>query len=137
MKNRHLPLKIVILAISIYHIALGILAFLSENLAVALAKNFFGMTLIATPQLSYIAKLLGIYAFIFGIIMLYAMRDPDKHKEIINVAIVLYILRIINRLVFAGLVQSGFRVSDFSMVLEIILLVFFGGALWLLRPQKK
>jgi len=137
MKKNQTLLKIVLLAISIYHIALGIFAFISENAAVYLAESFFGMTLIATPQLSYFAKLLGIYAFIFGVIMLYVMRDPDKYKEIIKVTIILYALRVINRIVFAGLVQKAFQVSDFSMILEIFLLIFFGGALWALMPRKR
>lgn len=129
-------LKVILLLIGVYHIGLGLFTFLNKETAIFLAQTFFGMTFLANDQLLYIAKLLGIYSIAFGSIMLVAMSDPGKYRRIIDVAIFVYILRVLNRIIFAGMVQTAFQVSDMAMVVEILLLVFFGGALIFLRPKE-
>lgn len=136
MDKKYLSLRILLVGVSAYHILFGALAFLSENMAASIAKTIFGMNLIVTPQLSYMAKLLGVYAFIFGIFMIIAAYKPKENKLIIYAGILLYAIRVINRFVFGDLVQQAFDVSNTGMWIEMGLLSFFGALLFLLRPKE-
>lgn len=136
MEKNFRLLKIILFIIGIYHIGLGIITFIPGEPAAFLAKNFFGMTFIVNTQILYIAKLLGIYAVAFGIMILVVMKDPRKYQILLNIAILVYTLRIINRIIFASEIQSAFQVSMLSMIIEIILLLFFGSAIFYLKPKK-
>lgn len=129
-------LKIVLIAISAYNLLLGGLVFVSGNTASLIAKVLFDMNLNPAPQLLYFAKLLGIYALFFGVAMLVAAWKPVKYKILIDLAIALYVVRIINRVIFADLVQSAFNVSSTMMWVEVLLLTLFGGLLLLFRPKE-
>ena len=135
--KKELALKVLLIAIAIYHVFLGMFAFLSDAAAVQIAKIFFGMNIVATPQLSYIAKLLGIYALFFGIFMFIASRNPQQYRAFICGGVALYAVRVINRIIFAGLVTTAFGVSGFAFWMEIVLLAFFGGLLFWLMPKEK
>ena len=134
MKQKYL--KIVLAVISVYHIFLGILAYLSGQWAVGIAKIVFGMTFSVNDQLLYVTKLLGIYALVFGIFAAMAAANPQKYRHVVEIGILLYVLRLINRLVFAGQIQQAFQVSTSSMLVEVLLIIFFGLALWMLRPKQ-
>ncbi len=129
-------IKLTLWAVGLYHVVFGLMTFLSRDLAVQIAKDFFGMTIVANDQIIYLAKLLGIYAFIFGIVMFVAARKPDVYRAFIWVGVVLYAVRIVNRIVFSDLVRNAFLVSSFAFWMEIILLTFFGGLLYILRPKQ-
>ncbi len=133
--SRQRLLAAVLVVISIYHLFLGGLPFLPADFAARTVKSVFGMTVLVTDQLHYVAKLMGIYMIIFGIFAGIAAKDPVKHRAVINVGVLLYALRLINRLVSAGQVRAAFEIPPVWMWIEVVLLLFFGGALWLLRPK--
>lgn len=135
MKNR--LLKIILAVISIYHIAFGLTAFVSKNLAARIARDIFHMNLVLTDQLGYIVGLLAIYAIIFGFFTALATFNPAKYSYVIYVGILLYLLRLINRLIYADVVGDAFGVSNLNLWLEIILIIFFMLALFLLRPHQQ
>jgi hypothetical protein len=128
-------LTAVLVVISIYHVLVGALPFLPSHFAAWIVKSVFGMTVLVSDQLHYVAKLMGIYMIVFGVFAGIAARDPARHRDVIDVGMLLYALRLINRLVFASQVRTAFEVPPVWMWIEVALLLFFGGALWLLRPR--
>ena len=73
-------------------------------------------------------------AILWAIIGL-AATDPMKYRRVIDVAVVMYGLRLINRLVFASEIREAFDVSQSAMIRAIVLIVFFGTILLILRPK--
>ncbi len=134
MKNK--ALIILLAVVSIYHLLLGVLTFLPSQSAISLVNSLFGMSIVASDQLIYIAHLFGIYSIMFALFTGVAATNPIKHKAIINIAIILYPLRLINRVVFASILINAFGVSSYFIASEIILICFFGISLFVLRPKS-
>ncbi len=130
-------LKVVLFLIGVYHIALGVIPFISQDLAAQVASSIFGMTLVVTPQLLYIAQLLGIYAFVFGIIVLFVAKNPEKHGGLIYVILLLYAARIINRILFIHGFMDAFQTTPFRAWLEVVVFVVIAGLLIFLTPRAR
>ena len=130
-------LKIILLVIGIYHIIFGLVGFISAEFAVRIAKYVFDMNITLTDQSAYLATLLGAYAFVFGLFTFIAALNPQKYGYVVYIGSVLYLLRLIHRIMFADVVRDAFNVSAFNRIAEIILLVFFAVALFLLRLQTQ
>jgi hypothetical protein len=128
-------LKIVLWMICVYHVLLGLAAFLSEDLAAQVARGVFGLRLDMTPQLSYVVQLLGVYAVIFGLITGLVAIDPLRHRVLLNVVVVLYVLRIVNKLLTINEFEQAFGASMTKVWIDVVLLAAFGAAVFLLRPR--
>jgi hypothetical protein len=133
--NKRFALQLVLWSICIYHVVLGACGFLSENLAVRLADVLFGMKVDPTPQLSYIVKLLGIYAILFGLMAATAARKPERHPVLLNLIIVLYGLRILNKLLYEDLLVKAFAAPPSRVWIDVACLAAFGVAVALLKPR--
>jgi hypothetical protein len=131
--TKRLALQIVLGMICLYHLFLGVCGFLSQDVAVWLADLAFGIKLEVTPQLSYIVKLLGIYAILFGLMTAIAARAPERHPTLLNLIILLYVLRVVNKLVFSSLFAQAFGVHPARTWIDIAMLFGFGLAVALLR----
>jgi len=128
-------LKIVLILIAIYHVGLGLAGFMSEDLTVRVARAVFGLNLNMTPQLSYIAQLLAVYALVFGLIVAMVARDPVKHRSLIPIVVILYILRVLNKFISMGQFERGFGASMTKVWTDVALLAAFGVAVFLLKPK--
>lgn len=133
--NKLTGLKIVLAMICIYHIALGLAAFASDDLTVQVAKGMFGLNLEMTPQLSYIVQLLGVYAIIFGVVAGMVALDPVKHQVLLNVVVILYGLRILNKFISMNQFEQAFGASMAKVWIDVVLLAAFGVAVLLLKPR--
>jgi hypothetical protein len=133
--NRQFLLKVVLWSICVYHVFLGVGAFLSESWAVRLADAVFGMTVQPTPQLSYIVKLLGVYALVFGLMAGIAAREPRRHLSLLNVIVLLYVCRFLNKVFQVDLFTAAFDASPQRTWLDVALLAAFGAAVFFLKPR--
>jgi hypothetical protein len=134
--NKMTGLKVVLAMICIYHVVLGLATFVSGDLTVKLAKSIFGLNLEMTPQMSYIVQLLGVYAIAFGLVAGLAAADPLKHPVLLNVIVVLYALRILNKLISMNQFQQAFGASMAKVWTDVVLLAAFGIAVVALRPGR-
>jgi hypothetical protein len=133
--TKQLFLKLILIAISLYHLFLGLAPFLSDALTVQLARSVFGLKLEMTSQLSYIVKLLGVYAMVFGFVCGVAAFNPVKYRALLNVIILLYIFRVVNKIAFMGKFSQAFDATPARVWLDIGLLAFFGLAVLVLKPR--
>lgn len=134
--NKTKTLSVILYVIAAYHIVIGIIPFLPSDTAIGLINSIFHMQFAVNDQIIYLGHLFGIYAIMFGLFTGVAAKNPSKHVNIINIAIVLYVLRILNRIFFASMLANAFHVSTGYIWSEIILLAFFGGALLILKPRN-
>jgi hypothetical protein len=134
--TRQLFLKLVLIAIAVYHLFLGLAPFLSDALTVQLARSVFGLKLEMTSQLSYIVKLLGVYAMVFGFVCGVAAFNPVKYRPILNIIILLYVFRIVNKFAFMDNFSKAFDAAPSRVWSDIVLLAFFGMAVLLLKPRN-
>jgi hypothetical protein len=130
-------LRVVLAMICIYHVGLGLAAFVSDAMAVSLARSIFGLNLDMTPQLSYIVQLLGVYAIVFGLITGLMAVDPLRYPLMLNVVVVLYVLRVLNKFLSMGQFEQAFGASMTRVWTDVVLLAAFGTAVLVLRPRQQ
>lgn len=135
--NKEAALKVVLWAIAAYHIVLGGGAFLSARVAEQVAQSLFGIHLTLDPAMAFVVKVLGVYAITFGVVTAVAARDPARHRVLLNVIVLLYVLRIANKLLFKNEYVTGLEVSSARVWIESALLAAFGLAVLVLRPRPQ
>lgn len=131
-------LKAVLFFIAIFHLFFGFgLMFSIDFQKVALAN--YGGTLDWNNTNIYFIRIIGSFAFVLGYLAWMASRDPLKHKIIIIGFIEFFILRNLNRHLFADELYDALNVSQ---MMNIMTSVFFGLQAFLLlyllwRTSKK
>jgi hypothetical protein len=134
--NRRSVLRFTLVLICAYHLILGLAAFSDEGTAKWLAEIIFGITLQLTPQLSYIIKLLGVYLMAFGLVAGVAATAPERFSTLLHLVVVLYALRIANKLIFSDLFTVAFAAAPERVWIDLVLLAAFGGTVAALRPSR-
>ena len=115
-------LKAVLVFIAIFHLFFGFgLMFSIDFQKAAIAK--YGGTLEWNIANIYFIRIIGSFAFVLGYLAWMASRDPMRHKVIIIGFIEFFILRNINRHMFADELYETLNVSQ---VMNVMTSVFFG-----------
>src|SRR5271154_1804178 len=105
--NRHTGIKILAGFMGVYHILMGIIGIASGSLAAWGAHALWHASVVVDPQFTYLAKFLGAYVVAFGIMMLFIAKDPVRYGALVYPAVVVAILRIGERLIFANELKSA------------------------------
>jgi hypothetical protein len=134
--NRDVALKLVLWGIALYHVVLGGGAFLSGPLAQQIAHSIFGIELTLDPAMAFVVKVLGVYALTFGVVTLVAARDPVRYRVLLDVIVVLYVLRIVNKLAFKSQYVAGLHIAPTRVWIESAMLTAFALAVFVLRPRR-
>lgn len=137
MKN-NLVFKITAWWAGLYQLALGVTGvFASRELATTVIQKTYGASIDMTPQVFYLVKFCSAYMVAFGVAMVMLALNPVKYKNLMWVAITLFSVRIIERLMFTELLGTSFGISvreemftSGVLLLMIVLLYYF-------RPKDK
>jgi len=115
-------LKAVLVFIAIFHLVFGFgLMFSITFQKVALTS--YGGSLEWNTANIYFIRIIGSFAFVLGYLAWMASRDPMRHKVIIIGFIEFFILRNINRHLFADELYAALNVSQ---MMNVMTSVFFG-----------
>ena len=105
-------IRIFLWVIALYHILLGALLMYSGDLSIRVADLLYGWKITGSAELGIAGEILGCYAIAFGLMMAIAAGDPVRHRSLLTVGIVLFALRLFQRVFFAGKVMEVFQVSS-------------------------
>jgi hypothetical protein len=133
MKTEHTALRTLLWLICIYHIGFGIAANLAPAQVNALAASVLGQPLPDNPALYQILKPFGIYAMIFGVMMGVAAWNPVKNRALITIGMILFGLRLLQRLLNLDEMQQGLGVSAARNWATIVAVACFALLLGVLR----
>jgi hypothetical protein len=105
-------LRIVLAVVIVATLVLGIVCYLSGDLALKAGRIIYGATLTElTPQVDYIVKMMGCYLIALGLLNVLAIADPLRFRHVVYVDVVLALLRALQRILFAGAIHRAFGVS--------------------------
>ena len=116
-------LKLVLFYSSILHIVGGLMFLYDITLAKLYAEIIFGMNISFNSQLEYVIKILGLYSFLFGIIILMIAKQPYKYSKLIWILILLYLIRFIFSISSFNFMSENFEVSVNDMYLSSSILL--------------
>ena len=125
----HIALRGLLWFICLYHVACGLATILWPDQIPTIAEKLAGMKVHATPEFLYLAKPFGVYAAAFGVMMGVAAWNPVKNRALISIGIVLFTLRIVQRLLTLGEVEQLFGVSHLRSLQTIGIVGVLGLAL--------
>jgi hypothetical protein len=135
MKKKHTPLQVLLWLICVYHVGFGLLANAPSELMRQCAAGMLGINLPADAALDYVIKPFGIYVMTFGIMMGVAAWNPVKNRALISVGVVLFALRIAQRLLNLEAMQQAFGVAPSRNLVTVLVVALFGLALAWFRFQ--
>ncbi len=131
--RRHLALRALLWVICLYHIACGLLVVAAPEQIPLVAEKLAGLKVAASPEFLYLAKPFAVYAMVFGVMMGVAAWNPVKNRALISIGVVLFALRIVQRLLSLDEVERIFGVPPARSWQTIGIVAVFGFALAWLR----
>ena len=134
--SRHTGIRVLAGFMGIYHILMGIFGILSGSLAAWAAHTLWHANVNVDIQFTYLAKFLGAYVFGFGVMLLLIAKDPVRYAALVYPAIVVAILRIAERLIFASELNSAFGIGRGRTIGTIIVVGALNLGLFLLKPRE-
>jgi len=134
--NRLAGIKVLAGFMGIYHILMGVFGIASGSLAAWAARALWHANVNADVQFTYLAKFLGAYVIGFGVMMLLIAKDPVRYGALVYPAVVVAVLRIAERLVFASELKSAFGIGMDRTVGTIIVVGALNLGLLLLKPRQ-
>jgi hypothetical protein len=135
-KLPYLPFRIVLGLVALAHIFIGGLACMPGMPLVRLAAVFYSATITLTPQLVHVMQMFGAYMLTVGALAVFAMVEPVRNRAIANGVIILLVLRILQRAVFAKYAWTVFKIPAGAYWMQTVLFTVTALALLLLRPKK-
>jgi len=93
--------KVLLWFISVYHVVAGGMLFFSGEMAIRTLNSLSGTRITGSPELGIAGEILACYLLAFGIMMGVAAWNPVKNRALISVGLVLFGLRLFQRIVFA------------------------------------
>jgi hypothetical protein len=135
MEKKHTPLRALLWLICVYHVGFGLLANAPSDLMRQCAANLLGMNLPTDAALDYVIKPFGVYVMTFGVMMGVAAWNPVKNRALISVGVVLFALRIAQRLLNLEAMQRALGVTPSRNLTTVAVVAVFGLALAWFRFQ--
>ncbi len=136
MKN--ILFKIVTGTAGLYHIVLGAIGLVFPIETVVRATTLtLGVTLQADQQLAFILKFVSVYMLAFGIMLIIFAFNPVRYRALLVPTLILFAIRLINRIAFFGLLSSTFGMTAQRNMIGAGLILFFFLAIWLTMPKKQ
>ena len=122
-----------------FHIILGLIGLFAKGAVVSIAKTFYNFNLNLDPQTYWLLNPLASYMLVFGLFMAVAASDPQKYKNIINVALFLILIRTIERLIFMVVSPESLvnAIDPVRMSLDIGLTALYGILLFVSARKLK
>lgn len=129
-------LRIVLGGVAGAQVILGLAGFFSGKPAVKVAAIVYGAKVVLTPQLEYVIRMLGAFMIAIGVMAAFACIDPKRNKKIIDGLIILFTIRVIQRILFANFVMKTFSISLYTHTIETIFFSLIAISLFLLKPRS-
>jgi hypothetical protein len=93
-----------------YHLVSGLLLLFFGDFAINTLKFLAGVSISGSPELGIVGEILACYLLAFGLMMGIAAWNPIKNRALITVGLVLFALRLFQRIFFADKVMQVMQI---------------------------
>ena len=126
-------LKGVLWFIAAFHIGVGFGLNVSEAFPRVMAVYYGARGVDWTQQFLYVLKPLGAFMFVLGCLAAVAAMNPLRQREIVYAFAGLFVLRALQRLVFAEQIYRAFEIPPQRNIMNMIFFLAMGVFLFLLH----
>ena len=134
MKQSYVAVRVVLGIVAVAHIVTGLVGIM-PNSPLSVALVLYGGALQFSPQIAYLLQIGGAYMLTIGAFSIYAIWNPAKSRNIIHGIIFLLSLRGIQRILYAGEVDTVFGQVPGYYWIQTVLFLAVAVALILFRPK--
>ena len=124
-------LKAYLWFIALFHVFVGVAVNISPAFTQMIARGY-GATVDWTPQFTYILHPLGAFMIVLGLLAGAAAREPERYEGVILGFVVLFAIRALHRVVYAGVLSQAFGISSSRNTTNMIIFAVQAVALFLL-----
>ena len=121
--------------VAAYHLFVGLSLNLSPAFTHLIARAYGATTVDWTPQLVYLAKILGAFMVALGILAALAAREPLRHPIVPLGFVILFALRALQRLIFLREIQAAFGQAPARLVTQFVVMAGLAVALFLVQRR--
>lgn len=134
----YVALKVLLAYVCLSHLILGGLGlfFPPDPIASRIIKAIYGATVVLTPQLIHVIRILGAFMIAIGFLAGLAFMNPSRNRSIIWGIILVLILRVSQRFIFAAEIQEAFGVTTGRLVGQSVFFLAIALGLFLLLPKE-
>lgn len=132
-------LRILLAGAAATHLVIGLAAIFvppGDATASVLAASY-GASFDMTPVTHHIIRVLGAFMLFTGAMALLAFRDPWKYRVIIYALAFLFVVRVLQRFIFAGEIQENFHISTARLVGQSLFFLALAAIYLFLRPKEE
>lgn len=122
--------------VGIYHIVLGAVATFGGSSLVGLVAKLYNISPTLDSQFLYLAKFIAAYGIAFGVMMAMVAYNPQKYYMLAWGAIVLFAVRIFDRLFYFDLLKEAFDPTMGQNLITVFTIGILGLALFIYMPKK-
>ena len=127
-------LRIVLVVLAIYHLVAGVASVFSFGGARWLAR-VYGANIEETPQLRYAVRMMGLYAFTVGAVLILAAIEPSKYQPLIYIVAGLQVARAVSRVYFRRELEANLGMPAPRNAIAVGLLVSEAVVLLVAAPR--
>ena len=135
MRQPYIPLRIILGGVALAHVLIGLGGVIPAIPVSGVVKVVYGAALTVTPQIEHIVQMFGAYMLTVGLLAAIAAWQPAKSTFIIYGVSFLLLVRVIQRLFFAGQAESVFGISPVWYWVQTVVFFVIPVCLILLRPR--
>lgn len=135
--NNDLVVRVICWVVAGYHILAGVAATLFGESAVTIGSLLYGVAIEMDGQTELLVRYLGAFAISFGVLMVFAALDPVRNVRIIHGAVVYFVVRAFDRVVFADLLNEHTTGPMPNYGRLVIIVMFAMALLWFMPRENK
>ena len=134
--NNYLIFRVTAWWAGIYHLALGLIGIFADKEFMSLViQTVFGASVEITPQVFYLVKFCSAYMTAFAVATIILAMNPVKYRSLIWVPLTLFIIRLLQRVLFYSTLAASFDIPARTESITIIALIIMPTLLYLSRPK--
>ncbi len=134
-QTRYLSVRLLLWLIAAYHLVAGVAATFFKDAAVQVGSLLFGVGITMDGQTELLVRYLGAFGITLAVLAALAALDPVKNRAIIVGAVVYFLARAFDRVMFAALLEQH-RAGPVPNWFRIVVILAFAVALLWLMPRR-
>jgi hypothetical protein len=135
MSKTYTGWKVLLWFIAAYHALLGLLLMFSGELTIKAIKTVAGVAITGSPLLGVVGEILACYLLAFALIMAVAAWNPQKNRAAISVGLVLFALRLFQRICFAEKTMQIMQIPPVKYWSAAAIVAILAGLMGIFRWQ--
>ena len=84
----------------------------------------------------HVIRVLGAFMMAVGVMTVFAVFDPQRYIAVVYTIMFLFVVRTLQRVLFAGEIEENFDISLVRLIGQSIFFLALGVAILLLRPRR-